>query len=279
MKQRKDYWNDISRDVLGKFCVTMRKLGFDTTEFIDEDGYWNVTTYGETLPKVMPDFEISRLRSRVNFENDVFKHAQKLWQESLRRGINVNEKRFFNVSEVNALGVEYLEKYIDYDLRSWAEVLDTKKNWLARKLFKGYFATHVCFLYSDWSKTRRACVARLFRKAFASVVLAHIEVSNGITSEDIEYESGRPFGIPENTPNGAFVEYVGRKFREFRKEPLPQGPLKVQPMVAYWGEGTCVSFRYRVSDLLPRYAVIQEPDQIPWKEKYTPYSPLGVYNF
>lgn len=287
MTARRDYWNDIPRDVLGKFCSTMRGLGFDTKEFIDDDGYWKITKYGEYTPKVISDFEIKRLRSRANFENDVFKHAQKLWQERLHRGINAEKKRFFNVSEVNALGLEYLEKYIDYDLHSWAKVIDTKKNWLARKLFNGYFATDVCFLYFDWSKTRRACVARLFRKAFASVVLAHIEVSQRLSEEDCAYIEKLPFGFPDDVvPNGEFIEdFMSGGVMFNRHDPFPKGILPdIKPFCQYRDENMCSSIRYRVSDITPRCIIkvdidVEKYGAESWKDDYIPNSPLEVYNF
>ena len=279
MKQRKDYWNDIPSDALGKFCSTMRVLGFDPKDFIDEDGYWKTGTYGTTLPKYPFECQIKKVHSRVDYENNVYQHMKDVWTNYLREGINVEQECFFNKTEVDELGIEYLHRYIDYDMHQSVEIIDNHTPRLLRFLGIGRWQEWNSpmgniALYHDWSKTRKACIARLFRKAFARIILSQIEVCKGLRDSDIEWAKEKAFGIPqERTPNGEYVQISG-ELRFDGRVRIDSAPLKAPVMQAFLDENDVERFNYRVCDLVPRYSIIRREDIKSWKDEFIqPFQP------
>lgn len=190
----------IDDETSGVFFETMKRLGFDPSNYIDENNCWKVETIDtKTRGKYAPNAEISQMYSRVHFSNAVFKHAGEYGLSFLNGWINTMTGWYFIHDDIERMVEQYMFRFVPYDDGNiatikqsfWKELLSGPRKVLYANRYNGY---------------TKILVKKSVFKAFASKVIEDIQDwldskdDNNLTFREYvknlaKMESNKPFDV------------------------------------------------------------------------------------
>ena len=216
--------NAISKEVLPVFEETMRKLGFNPDEFLDEHGNWyveKIDTRGG-WGKIAPSSEISLIYARVEFRNKVMRHFMEYSINNCNNLLDTETGFYFSKKRIDDMLMQYMYRFVPYDDGEIVEVIE--KNWLKRILCGG-----VKYLYaSKYEPYTKLMVRKSIYCGVASLILS-----------DIEY-----WDKNEKDKFPKFKTYIKSICGEYKTKPIdmdavvsPQRPYSIAFVAGYKNNG------------------------------------------